>query len=174
MRTLIISPERVRRTFSRLAYEVIERNRGAEQLVLFGILNQGLRVAEALAAHIAPLAGQPLLAHPLDVKAFRDDRPIAQPAAQSPAPPRAEGPRVTGKNVVLVDDVLYTGRTARAALDAVVRYGRPASIQLVVLVDRGHREVPIQPNYVGRNIQTKHKERVVVEVDEDFAIYVEE
>ncbi len=168
MRTLITSPERVRRTFSRLAYEVVERNRGATDLVLFGILKKGLPVAEELANHITPLADAPIAAYPLDVAAFRDDR-LTQSELRLDRPID-----VTGMRVLLVDDVLYTGRTARAALDAIMRYGRPACIQLAVLVDRGHREVPIQPNYIGRCIQTKHKERVVVGVDEAFAIYVEE
>ena len=131
MRTLIISPERVRRTFSRLAYEVVERNRGATDLVLFGILKKGLPVAKELANHITPLADAPIAAYPLDVAAFRDDR-LTQSEVRFDRPID-----VTGMRVLLVDDVLYTGRTARAALDAIIRYGRPACIQLAVLVDRG-------------------------------------
>ena len=168
MRTLIIEPERVRRIFSRLAYEVVERNRGAVDLAVFGILKKGLPVAEALADHISPLAKAPVKVYPLDVADFRDDRPM-------PAETAGGGDiDLTDKCVLLVDDVLYTGRTARAALDAIVRYGRPASIQLAVLVDRGHREVPIQPDYIGRAIQTKAKERVMVNVQGVFAVYVEE
>ena len=168
MRTLIISPERAQRTLHRLAYEVVERNRGTDDLVIFGILKKGLPVAQAIAAHIAPLAGNEIRARPLDVAAYRDDRPL--PVQR----PELQPIDLTGKRVLLVDDVLYTGRTARAALDAVVHCGRPASIQLAVLVDRGHREVPIQPNYIGRSIQTKARERVVVAVHEAFAIYVQE
>ncbi len=169
MRTLIVSPERVQRIFSRLACELVERNRGAENLIFFGILRKGLPVAEALAGHVAPIAGRPFVTHPLGVEAFRDDRP---PPVQVSGDHRSID--VTGKHVVLVDDVLYTGRTVRAALGAIVRFGRPSSIQLAVLVDRGHREVPIQANYIGRSIQTKYRERVVVDVNEAFAIYVEE
>lgn len=164
-----MAPERVERTLSRLAYEVVERNRGARDLEIFGILKSGAVVAEALARHIGAIEAHPYTAHPLDVQPFRDDRTHAAPAA---SPERTVD--VTDRAVILVDDVLFTGRTARAALDAIIRYGRPRSIQLVVLIDRGHREYPIQPDYIGRTIPTKHKERVVVDVDEGFAVYVEE
>ena len=169
-RTLIMAPERVERTLSRLAYEVVERNRGATDLEIFGILKSGAVVAEALARHIGAIEAHPFTAHPLDVQPFRDDRdPVA-----SLEPSTARTVDVTDRAVILVDDVLFTGRTARAALDAIIRYGRPRSIQLVVLIDRGHREYPIQPDYIGRTIHTKHKERVVVDVNDGFAVYVEE
>ncbi len=168
MRTLITSPERVRRTFNRMAYEVVERNQGAEGLVVFGILKSGLPVARALAERISPLARRAVRVYPLDVGPYRDDR-------IGPVPPsRKEQVQVSGLRVLLVDDVLQSGRTARAALDAIVRYGRPARIQLAVLVDRGYREVPIQPDYIGRTLQTKAQERVVVDVQGTFAVYVEE
>ncbi len=165
-----MSPERVQRTLSRLAYEIVERNRGAERLEVFGIRRRGAMLAEALAAQIEAVDGRPLAVHALDVQPYRDDRDRTQPLP-NPAAPLAD---VTDRAVILVDDVLFTGRTARAALDAIVRYGRPRSIQLVVLIDRGHREYPIQPDYVGRALPTKHKERVVVEAGEGFAVYVEE
>lgn len=171
-KTLIMSPERVQRTLSRLAYEVVEHNRGAERLEVFGIWRRGAVVAEALARHIRSIEAVPVPVHPLDVRPFRDDRDRSQPIADAEVAP--ETVDVTDRAVILVDDVLFTGRTARAALDAIIRYGRPASIQLVVLIDRGHREYPLQPDYVGRVLPTKHKERVVVEVDEGFAVYVEE
>jgi pyrimidine operon attenuation protein/uracil phosphoribosyltransferase len=165
-----MAPERVKRTLSRLAYEVVERNRGATDLEIFGILRSGTVVADALAQHIGAIEAHAFAAHPLDVQPFRDDRDRSVPSA---AP--AEHPiDVTDRAVILVDDVLFTGRTARAALDAVIRYGRPRSIQLVVLIDRGHREYPIQPDYIGRTLPTKHKERVVVDVNDGFAVYVEE
>ena len=107
-------------------------------------------------------------AHDLDVTPFRDDRSDLDP----PTPPHNVD--VAGKDVILIDDVVFTGRTARAALDAVLQYGRPRSIQLVVLIDRGHREYPIQPDCTGRRLQTKHQEQVVVETDEKFAVYVED
>lgn len=167
-RTRIMSPERVRRTLRRLAYEVVERNRGAQNLEIFGILESGPPLAEALAEEINQIEGEQLVAHELDVTSFRDDRNAA-PGASVRA-----SVDVTDRDVILVDDVLFTGRTARAALDALVQFGRPRSIQLVVLVDRGHREYPIQPDYVGRQLQTKHRERVTVATDEGFAVYVED
>lgn len=167
-RTLILSPERVRRTLRRLAYEVVERNRGPHNLEVFGIMQSGVPMAAVLVDEINQIGDTDLVAHELDVTPFRDDR---EAASEAPAPPPVD---VTDRDVILVDDVLFTGRTARAALDALVQFGRPRSIQLVVLVDRGHREYPIQPDYVGRAIQTKHRERVVVATDEDFAVYVED
>ena len=167
-RTLIMSPERVQRTLRRLAYEVVERNRGAKNLEMFGILQSGKPLAEALADEINRIEGNGLGAHNLDVTQFRDDRSDgADETSRHPVD-------VTDRDVILVDDVLFTGRTARAALDAIVQFGRPRSIQLVVLIDRGHREYPIQPDYVGRQLQTKHRERVIVATDEDFAVYVED
>lgn len=168
--TLIISPERVRRTMSRLAYEVIERNRGTENLELVGIRQRGPAVARALAAHIGSIDGRRFRVHELDVTPYRDDRDPEEEIEDSSDVDRD----MTDRDVILTDDVLFTGRTARAALDAIIHYGRPRSIQLVALIDRGHREYPIQPDYVGRLIQTKHRERVVVNVDEGFAVYVEE
>lgn len=167
-RTLIMSPERVQRTLRRLAYEVVEHNRGAEDVALFGILQSGQPLAEALAHEISRIEDTDCTAHGLDVTSFRDDRDAS--AEGAPAVPVD----VTDRDVLLVDDVLFTGRTARAALDAVVQFGRPRSIQLVVLIDRGHREYPIQPDYVGRTLQTKHRERVTVATDDDFAVYVDD
>lgn len=159
----IMSPKRVRRTLRRLAYELVERNQGADSMDLFGILKSGLPLAEALAEEITSIEGQKIAVHPLDTTPFRDDQPADAPRVSS-----ADGDvDVTGRDVILVDDVLFTGRTARAALDAVIQFGRPASIQLVVLVDRGHREYPIQPDYVGRLIQTKHDEQVYVDAEDD-------
>ena len=164
MRTLIISPERVRRTINRMAYEVVERSRGAEDLVILGILEKGFRVAETLAEDIERVIGQPLSVVPVNVKSLRvqngDDTPVLD---------------ASGKRVLLVDDVLRSGRTAaRAAAGVSLHCGRPARIELAVLIDRGHREVPVQPNYVGRTIQTKAKEHVSVDVEKGFAVYLEE
>src|SRR5690606_3798238 len=114
--------------------------------------------------------GRRFQVHELDVSPFRDDRSQEVPSDDT-STIEAD---LTDKDVILTDDVLFTGRTARAALDAVIKYGRPRTIQLVVLIDRGHREYPIQPDFVGRLIQTKHRERVVVDVDEGFAVFVEE
>jgi pyrimidine operon attenuation protein/uracil phosphoribosyltransferase len=166
-RTLIMSPARVRRTLRRLAYEIVERNRGADAIELFGIRESGVPLAETLAGEIGEIEGIDLTAYDLDVTPFRDDHP----ELESPDVP-AHDVDVTDRDVVLVDDVLFTGRTARAALDAVLQYGRPRSIQLVVLIDRGHREYPVQPDCTGRLLQTKHREEVVVATDDDFAVYV--
>lgn len=169
-RRLIMSPERVGRTFTRLAYEIIERNRGASTLEIVGIRRRGTAVAEALANAIGDIEGRGFQVHELDVSAYRDDREPGEAISDDSA---IHGD-ITDRDVVLIDDVLFTGRTARAALDALVQYGRPKSIQLAVLIDRGHREYPIQPDYLGRSLQTKHRERVVVDVESGFAVYVVE
>ena len=168
LHTLIMSPARVRRTVTRLAYEVIERNRGGANLMVFGIPKRGLAMAEMIAEALGKIDGQTVTAHELDITPFRDDI-----SANGDAPDAGRFD-VADRDVLLIDDVLFTGRTARAALDAVLYYGRPRSIQLAVLIDRGHREYPIQPDYVGRTYPTKHKERVIVEVDAGFVVYIEE
>lgn len=167
-RTVLMTPERVRRTLTRLAYEVVERNRGVDGLIVFGLKERGAALARLLADALAEAGGQPVEVHPLRIAAFRDDRP-----GEAPSPLPQDAPDAEGHDVLLVDDVLFTGRTARAALDAVLQYGRPRSIRLVALVDRGHREVPVQPDFVGRVVPTKHAERVVVDVAAP-AVYLED
>ncbi len=164
-----MSPERVRRTLTRLAYEVVEKNRGSATLEVFGIRSRGVALAESLGRTVAKIEGDEVPVHTLNVTPFRDD--LGDPPPVEPLEPR---PAVEGRDVLIVDDVLFTGRTARAAIDAVLHYGRPASIQLAVLIDRGHREYPIQPDYLGLRIPTKHRERVVVEVNGEVAVYLEE
>ncbi|MEM1044081.1 MAG: bifunctional pyr operon transcriptional regulator/uracil phosphoribosyltransferase PyrR [Bacteroidota bacterium] len=168
-RTALLSPARVRRTLTRLAYEIVERNRGGASLEVFGIRQRGVALAETLAGIIGEIEGRPVPVHPLDVTPFRDD--LTDASEPEPLDPR---PTVEARDVILVDDVLFTGRTARAALDAVLFYGRPTSIQLAVLIDRGHREYPIQPDFVGRVIPTKHRERVTVEVSGEVAVFLDE
>ncbi len=158
MKTRIMSQSQVRRTLNRLAYEIVERNRGASNLVVIGVERSGAVVAQRLVNHINQIENTALEAVSLDVTRFRDDTPHEEGETRLPD--------LTNKDVILVDDVLFTGRTARAALDAVVRSGRPGSIQFLVLIDRGHREYPIQPDYVGRVMPTKHKERVEIDVSE--------
>ena len=155
---------------TRLAYEIVERNRGAQNLELVGIRRRGAAVARAIATEIGAIEQRELVINELDVAPYRDDRNPLD-AVEDASEMRSS---ITDLDVVLIDDVLFTGRTARAALDGLVQFGRPRSIQLVVLVDRGHREYPIQPDFLGRFIQTKHNERVVVEAEEGFAIYIEE
>jgi pyrimidine operon attenuation protein/uracil phosphoribosyltransferase len=164
-----MSPERVQRTLRRLAYEIIEHNRGADSLELFGIQHSGVPLAHAVAGEIKAAEETAVEAYDLDVTPFRDDRPDLEPAMPPP-----HDVDVTDQDVILVDDVVFTGRTARAALDAVLQYGRPRSIQLVVLIDRGHREYPIQPDCTGRRLQTKHQEEVVVKTDGEFAVFVDD
>ena len=167
-RTLIMSPARVRRTVTRLAYEVIERNRGGANLMIFGIPECGLALAAMIAEALGKIDGQAITVHTIDITPFRDDI-----SANGGAPDKDRFD-VEDRDVLLIDDVLFTGRTARAALDAVLHHGRPRSIQLAVLIDRGHREYPIQPDYVGRVIPTKYGERVEVETGGEPAVYLTE
>ena len=169
--TPIMSAARVQRTIRRLAYEIVERNQGSNHLCVFGIRESGVPLAHALVDEINAVEEGELRAHPLDVTAYRDDHEAPDPSKEDQTETDLD---TTGQHVILVDDVLFTGRTARAALDAVLQFGRPKSIQLVVLVDRGHREYPIQPDYVGRRLPTKHRERVVVHTDDTFAVTVTE
>ena len=162
-----MTPERVRRTVTRMAYQIVERNRGTDGLLVFGLKERGAALAGLLADALEEAGGQPVERHALAIAGFRDDRD------GTPAPLPADAPSAQDRDVLLVDDVLFTGRTARAALDAVLRYGRPRTIALAVLIDRGHREVPVHPDVVGRVVPTKHAERVVVDV-EGPAVYLEE
>lgn len=168
-RIQILAPAKVERILTRIAYEIVERNKGAETLEVVGIRRKGSRLAEILANRIAEIESVRVHANELDVTAYRDDRAPGEAADNSDI--RSD---MSGRDVILVDDVLFTGRTARAALDAIVHYGRPRSIQLVVLIDRGHREFPIQPDYVGKTIPTKHRERVEVDVDGSLAVFIDD
>ncbi len=150
--------EQIHRTMDRLAYEIIERNRGADNLVVVGIERAGALVSRELVDAMNRIEECNLTASSLDITRFRDDTPHEERAPDLPD--------LEDRDVILVDDVLFTGRTARAAIDAVVRSGRPRSIQLLVLVDRGHREYPIQADYVGKVMPTKHRERVEVDTGE--------
>jgi pyrimidine operon attenuation protein / uracil phosphoribosyltransferase len=153
----------------RLAYEIVERNRGGENITMFGIRRRGVGLARSLGDAVGDIEGRAPELHALDVTAFRDDLAENPPVLSIDPPPTVEG-----RNVVIVDDVLFTGRTVRAGIDAVLYYGRPATIQLAVLIDRGHREYPIRPDYVGRTIPTKHGERIVVEIEPELQVFLEE
>jgi len=148
----------VRRSLSRIAHEILERNRGAEGLVLVGIMARGDLLAARLAAKIEELEGQPVALGALDPSAHRDDKHLGTPSRRSPS----RVPPIDGKVVILVDDVIWHGRTVRAAMDTLIEFGRPRAIQLAVLVDRGHRELPIRPDYVGKNVPTSKEERIQV------------
>jgi len=162
------------RALSRIAHEIIERNKGTEQVALVGIRRRGIPLAQRLAARLKAFEGREVPVGSLDITLYRDD---LSELASLPVVHKSEvNFKLPGRVVVLVDDVIYTGRTARAALDALLDIGRPAAIQLAVLVDRGHRELPIRPDYVGKNVPTSRRERVevhVTEIDgEDFvALY---
>lgn len=155
----VLSAEDINRALRRMAHEIIEKNRGLESVVLVGIQRGGAWVAERLAGFIESIDARPVPVGLLDPTFHRDDiglRPVqAGAASHIPVP-------LDGAVVVLVDDVLYTGRTVRAALDALNDYGRPRAVQLAVVVDRGHRELPIRPDYVGKNLPTSSEERVRV------------
>lgn len=161
----------IRRALTRIAHEILERNKGAAGLAVVGVRTRGVPLAHRLAGLIAQIEGQPVAVGELDIAAHRDDRP--QPAR--PPATRIDFD-IAGRKVVLVDEVLYTGRTVRAALDALMEHGRPACVQLAVLVDRGHRELPIRADYVGKNIPTSRRERVRVhlsDTDGDEGVYIE-
>jgi pyrimidine operon attenuation protein/uracil phosphoribosyltransferase len=165
----------VRRALTRIAHEILERDRGAVDLALVGIANRGDDLARRLAAQIERIAGMRVPVGVLDITFDRDD--IGMPAEAPEVHETRIAFDVTGKTVVLVDDVLFTGRTIRAAMDALMDLGRPRKIQLAVLVDRGHRELPIRADFVGKNVPTSRADDVrvlVAELDGEDAVVVEE
>jgi pyrimidine operon attenuation protein / uracil phosphoribosyltransferase len=160
----VLTPEEIRRALTRIAHEILERTHGGDEVVLLGIPTRGVYLARRLAARIGEFEGAPAPVGSLDVTLHRDDlrlRP-ARALQRTQVPPDG----VDGKTVVLVDDVLFSGRTIRAALDALNDLGRPRAVQLAVLVDRGHRELPIRADYVGKNLPTAHREKVRVQLAE--------
>lgn len=154
----ILSADDIRRAITRVAHEVAERNEGVDAVVLVGIRRRGVPLAQRIAATLADLEGERVPVGTLDITLYRDDLGLRGPApiVRSTSIPTD----ITDRTVVLVDDVLYTGRTVRAALDALADLGRPARIQLAVLVDRGHRELPIRADFVGKNVPTAGDERI--------------
>ena len=159
----VLAADDIQRALRRMAHEVLERNSGADNLVLLGVRTRGVPLAERLAANITEFEGRKVAVGELDVTLYRDDyaRTGPLPLGQTRFPDE-----IDGKVVVLVDDVLYTGRTVRAAMDAVMDYGRPRKIQLAVLVDRGHRELPIRADFVGKNLPTAAGQSVRVHLSE--------
>lgn len=163
-RKIVMSKDEIDRALVRIAHEVLERNKGPEGLVVLGIMTRGLPLARRLAALIEKLEGARPPFGALDIGLYRDD---LSSKSLWPSLRRTDLPEdVSGKKVVLVDDVLFTGRTVRAAMDAIIDLGRPQSIQLAVLVDRGHRQLPIRADYVGKNIPTSWSEQVEVKLSE--------
>ncbi|WP_136056762.1 bifunctional pyr operon transcriptional regulator/uracil phosphoribosyltransferase PyrR [Microbacterium sp. K24] len=155
----------VSRALTRIAHEILESNRGAENLVLLGIPTRGVTLAHRLARLIGEIAQTSVAVGALDVTLFRDD--LAKHPTRSPHPTEIPDGGIDGKTVVLVDDVLFSGRSIRAALDAIQSIGRPAVVRLAILVDRGHRELPIRPDFIGKNIPSARTERVNVRLLEN-------
>ncbi|CAN5714110.1 bifunctional pyr operon transcriptional regulator/uracil phosphoribosyltransferase PyrR [soil metagenome] len=162
--------ERVTRTLTRIAHEVIERNRGLDELALVGIRTRGVPIARRLAGALKEIGGHDVPTGVLDITLYRDDL-MRNAVGPQPVIRKTEIPfSIDDRRILLVDDVLYTGRTIRAALDALIDFGRPRSIQLVVLVDRGHRELPIKADYVGKNLPTSLRQSVQVRLQETDGI----
>lgn len=170
-KTRLLDRAAMSRALNRMAHEIIERNKGAENLAMIGIYTRGVPIAERMAALIETFEGRRPEVGKLDITLYRDD--LSEIALQ-PVVKRSEVPfDIQGRRLVLCDDVLYTGRTARAALDALIDLGRPEIIQLAVLVDRGHRELPIRADYVGKNVPTSRTEVVkvkLVDIDGDEGV----
>ena len=161
----IMNQEDVRRALTRVAHEILEHNRGAEELVIVGLPTRGVHIARRIAANLAEFEDIEVPVATLDVSLYRDDNRVRS-QSQTKLQPTDIPMGIQGMRVVLVDDVLYTGRTIRAAMDALVDFGRPQQIQLAILLDRGHRELPIRADYVGQNLPTAFNERVKVRLME--------
>lgn len=159
---MIMDEMAMKRALTRIAHEILERNNGVEGCILAGIKTRGIYLAKRLAERLEAIEGKAIPWVELDVTSYRDDRTEQGKNSESTELPVA----VQGKKVILLDDVLYTGRTIRAAMDAIMDAGRPDSIQLAVLVDRGHRELPIRPDYIGKNVPTSKAEEIEVLLQE--------
>ena len=170
----ILDEEQIGRALRRIAHEIVERNGGARELALVGIRTRGVPLAERLARAVGEIEGVEPAMGSIDVSLYRDDVGLGSTAELGPTDLSFD---VSGLTVVLVDDVLYTGRTVRSALDALVDHGRPSAVQLAVLVDRGHRELRIRADYVGKNIPTSREQKVLVKLnsqDDREGVFVEE
>jgi len=171
----ILTKEEISRAVTRISHEILEKNKGPEGLAIVGIRTRGYVLAERIAQAISRIDGSGVAVGALDITLYRDDLSVV---AEQPIMHKTEIDfDIEDKNIILVDDVLYTGRTIRCALDALIDFGRPKSIQLAVLIDRGHRELPIRADYVGKNLPTSQKELVQVklqEIDGDDSVFIEE
>lgn len=165
-KAILLDEQAIRRALTRIAHEIIEKNKGTDHLLLVGIRTRGIFIANRLAERILQIEGRDVPVGEIDITLYRDD--LSKITVDQE--PLVKGSHIekdiNDQTVILVDDVLYTGRTVRAALDAIIDIGRPSSIQLAVLVDRGHRELPIRADYVGKNIPTSGSEKIVVELSE--------
>ncbi|HSB30965.1 MAG TPA: bifunctional pyr operon transcriptional regulator/uracil phosphoribosyltransferase PyrR [Candidatus Sulfobium mesophilum] len=161
----LLDKEDVERAITRMAHEIIEKNKGVRSICLVGIQRGGVHIANRLALKLKEIEGKSIPVGKLDIALYRDDIGVRK---EQPVVRRTEVPcEINNKRVVLVDDVLFTGRSIRAAMDAVMDMGRPSTIQLAVLVDRGHRELPIKADFVGKNVPTSLEETVQVQLEED-------
>ena len=162
-RKKLLGADDIRRAVARLAHEVVERNEGVQSLVLVGLRTRGIPLARRVKQRILEFEGAEVPLGELDITLYRDDVHQRAPRSLSPTQIPVD---ISNKTVILVDDVLFTGRTIRAALDALIDLGRPKAIQLLCLVDRGHRELPIRPDYVGKNVPTSRHEKIAVRLEE--------
>ena len=167
----ILNDQEIKRAVTRISHEILERNENYENIVFLGIVTRGFELGERLSNRIKEIEGIEIPVYKLDVRNYRDDLKTLEKRIEEIGLPEIDA---NEKNIIIVDDVIYTGRTTRAALDAIVELGRPSLVQLVALVDRGHREFPIRPDYIGKNIPTSKSEKVVLrlkEVDGEDAVY---
>ena len=163
---VVMDADRIARTLTRIAHEIVERNKGVDDLALIGVRTRGVHIARRLARTLREITRTDIPTGSLDITLYRDDL-MRHAVGPQPLVRRTEIPfSIDDKKILLVDDVLYTGRTTRAALDALIDFGRPKAIQLIVLVDRGHRELPIKADYVGKNLPTNPEESVRVRLQE--------
>jgi pyrimidine operon attenuation protein / uracil phosphoribosyltransferase len=165
-KAIVLDEPAIRRALTRIAHEIIEKNKGIDDLLIVGIRTRGIYIANRLAQRIKQIEGKSVPVGELDITLYRDDLTIKTINQEPVVKGLHIEQNIQDQTVILVDDVLYTGRTVRAALDAIIDTGRPSAIQLAVLVDRGHRELPIRADYVGKNIPTSSSEKIVVELSE--------
>lgn len=163
LKAIILDEKGIKRTLTRISHEIIEKNKGVEDIVLVGIKRRGYPIAKRIAEIIEQIEGRKVEVESVDITLYRDD---LSKLDEQPIVTDMDLISVEEKKLILVDDVIYTGRTVRAAIDAVIHAGRPKMVQLAVLVDRGHRELPIRPDYIGKNIPTSRNELVSVEITE--------